>query len=112
MVRDSRRIIAHGHIHAVAAACPVIVISVSETGKYFFKIRGLHAVRRFRLIACEINGIRIIDIVIAVHYVESGICKPALLLRRFQFRGKRPCAEQLSVAHKIAADQQGIRTGC
>ena len=57
MVRNSRRIIAHGYVYAVAAACPVIVISVSETGKYFFKIRGLHAVRRFRLVACEINGI-------------------------------------------------------
>ena len=48
---------------------------------------------------------------IAVYHIESGICKPALFLRRFQFRGKRPCAKQLSVAHKIAADQQGIRAG-
>ena len=111
MVRDSRRIIAHGHIHAVAAACPVVVISVSEAGKHFLKIRGLYAVRRFRLVTCEINGIGIVDIVIAVHYVESGICKPALLLRCFEFCGKCPCAEQLSVAHKIAADQQGIRAG-
>ena len=109
VVGDFIRVIPRRRVNAVAASLAVIIGSVSQPGKNFRELSRLHPLAVFDIFNRKVSRIGVVDIVIPVDHIDSGVFQAIHVFRVFQLFRQRFRAGELPVADQVATHQQGIR---